>query len=159
MITRNLILLAFAGALCVQAQRQVDVKGSVGMTGFGDEGLENHLLLSASSRVYLTRRLSIEPEFQYLRGEGRHYDIVFAPAVVWDFGGRRVVPYVLAAGGVIRSSFNFGGPAFSTTEGFFSGGGGVKVYLDDRWFVAPEARIGWEPHIRLSIGLGYSWRP
>lgn len=45
-------------------------------------------------------------------------------------------------------------PTFFSNEVFLQIGGGAKIYLNDTWFVSPEARIGWEPHLRLSVGLG-----
>ena len=49
-------------------------------------------------------------------------------------------------------------PTFFGNEIFLQTGGGAKIYLNDTWFVSPEARIGWEPHIRLTIGVGYTFR-
>jgi hypothetical protein len=138
------------------AQRgTADVKGSIGWTGFLDESSENHLLVAGSLRYYLTRRISLEPEIQYLRQSSTHDDWVFLPNINADLGRGRVVPYVSIGLGVARSRYS----RFTDTEAFLSGGGGVKVYLDDRWFIAPEFRIGWEPHARFSVGIGRSWRP
>jgi hypothetical protein len=54
---------------------------------------------------------------------------------------------------VHQPEFDFlGGPYY---EGSFTGGGGVRFNVNDRWYVAPEARIGWEPHIRITGTVGY----
>jgi hypothetical protein len=144
------LALLFAGVIPA-----ADVKASLGWNGFPDEGVEGHLLAGGSVRYHLTRHLAIEPEVLYLRGGRNHYDIVLMPNVVWQWGTARVRPYVTGGVGLMHS--NFGG--FSSNEGFVSVGFGTKVYLDERWFVAPEARIGWEPNVRFSVGLGYTWRP
>ena len=142
-------MLAFAATTMA-----ADVKGSIGWTGFADEGIEDHLLTGGSVRLPLTRRFAIEPELLYLKGSGRHYDVVLIPNLVWQWGRGTVRPYVTGGIGFMYSRGNFG---FSGNSSFVSGGFGAKVYLNDRWFLAPEARIGWEPHIRFSVGTGYTW--
>lgn len=37
-------------------------------------------------------------------------------------------------------------------------GGGVRVFLGDNFYVAPEFRGGWEPHFRISVSVGYQPR-
>ena len=139
------------------AQRQIDAKGSIGLASFVDDSADNHLLTGGSVRFYFSRRFSIEPEFLYLRRDSRHSDIVLMPNFVYDFGGSRVVPYVTGGIGLMRTSDRF---LFrnTNTEIGASGGFGVKIYINDRWFVAPEARLGWEPHLRVSAGIGYTWQ-
>jgi hypothetical protein len=139
-------------------QRQIDLKGSIGLASFVDESFDDHLLTGASARIYITRRFSIEPEILYLRENSSHSDLMFTPNLVWDFGGRRMAPYVTGGIGVIRSSDSGFLRSFSNTDAVVSAGGGAKVYLNDGWFVAPEARIGFEAHVRLSVGVGYTWR-
>jgi hypothetical protein len=155
--------LAVVAALLVSAvpgyaQRQVDVKGSIGVASFVDELPDHHLLTGGSVRFYLTRRFSIEPEVLYLYRDSRHYDMIVMPNVVYDFGGSRVVPYVTGGVGLLRTTDSGFARPFTHNEAAVTGGGGVKLYLTDRWFVAPEARIGFEAHIRLSAGIGYTWR-
>ena len=151
-------LLALVCSSPVWAQRQLDAKGSIGLASFLDESFEQHLLLGASARIYLTRRFSIEPEVLYLRQNQSHHDVVFMPNFVWDFGGRRVVPYVTGGIGVMRSSDSGFGRSFSNTDAVVSGGLGAKFYVNRNWFIAPEARLGFEAHVRLSAGVGYTWR-
>ena len=139
-------------------QRAADLKGSFGFTGFLDEGSQNHILAGGSGRIYLTRRFSIEPEFQYLHLNSRHYDIALVPNIIWDFGGRRIVPYVAGGVGLLYTSQDFGPTTFSNTDAFVTAGGGVKLYFADHWFIAPDIRVGFEPHLRISAGIGYTWR-
>jgi hypothetical protein len=151
------VLIFFLAAASMAAQRgSVDVKGSPGWTGFVDESSIDHFLVAGSVRYYVTRKLSIEPELQYLRQDGSHHDWVFLPSLNYDFRTGRVVPYVTAGLGVIRTTE---GRAikFSNSEAFVSGGVGTKIYVNDNWFVAPEFRIGAEAHARFSVGIGHSW--
>jgi hypothetical protein len=43
----------------------------------------------------------------------------------------------------------------SSTELAVTGGIGVRIAINDRWYVAPEARLGWETHSRLTGTIGY----
>jgi hypothetical protein len=62
---------------------------------------------------------------------------------VFEWGTRRVRPYLTAGVGVQYSSFGGFGRSFGSTEGYITGGAGVKVYLNDNWYVAPDFRITW----------------
>jgi hypothetical protein len=107
----------------------------------------------------------VEPEFFYLYKDSTDRDIGFQANVAWDFGkpGGKTVPYVVAGIGILQSRFKFDAGngllnEFTTTEGVVSGGFGVKVYFKDRWFVAPEFRLGFETIARATVSFGYSWR-
>ncbi len=152
---RALILAAMIAAVCSAQAGRVEVRGDVGWTGFLDESSDNHRLFGGSAKAYLTRRIAVQPELQYLRRESRHSDVVFLGNVVFDTRspGARVVPYFIVGPGVIRTNDR------SSNKGLFvSGGFGVRVQVTDRWYVAPDFRTGVEPHIRFSVGVGYVWR-
>ena len=152
------ILFFFCTAAALYGQRgAIDLKGSIGATSFVDEDAENHLHTGVAARFYLTRRFSVEPEFQYLYQSSRHSDTVLAGNLGWDFRTGRIVPYVSGGLGWMRSRFGIS-PTFSSNEGFIQLGGGVKIYVTDAWFVAPDVRVGWEPHVRVSVGIGYTFR-
>lgn len=155
---KRLLLLAVLTAVpALPEAGTVDVKGSLGGVGFLDESFENHTLVGGSVRAYITRRLSIEPEFLYLRQNANHYDIAFLPHVNFDLLTGRVAPYLSFGVGAMRSTFKGFESPFNSTEVFFEGGGGAKLYVTDRFFVAPEFKLGWEPHVRFSVGVGYSF--
>ena len=154
---RRVVVIALLVAASAFGQRAIDLKGSVGMTVFSEDD-ERHFLSGASARFYLTRRLSVEPEFQYLYLSSQHYDLGFVPNVVFDFGGERVVPYVTGGVGLMYTRHDFGHFVSGGTDLFVTLGGGVKVYVTDNWFVAPDVRFGFVPHLRFSAGLGYTWR-
>ncbi len=151
------LFLCVAGASYGQRGR-VDIQGDVGWTGFLDDRIDDHVLWAASVRLYLTKQLNIQPEFQYLtRSSGSgHYDLVGVVNVSYDLRspGARIVPYLTIGPGIISSHE----VRFANNTFFLSGGGGVKVSVGKRWYVAPEVRIGIEPHARFSVGLGYVLR-
>lgn len=156
-ILRSVLLLALAGALAAPAQPgRLEVRGDVGAASFLDDSRDDHLLVGASLRAYFTQRLSFQPEYQFLNGRG-HNDSIFLANVAYDLrpASRRVVPYVIIGAGVMHHRQ----PRFSTTEAFFSGGFGAKIHLNSRWYIAPDFRIGVEPHFRASVGIGYVIRP
>ncbi|MGH9632513.1 MAG: outer membrane beta-barrel protein [Bryobacteraceae bacterium] len=154
---RRVAVIALLVAASAFGQRAVDVKGSIGITVFSEDN-EHHFLTGAAARFYVTRRLSIEPEFQYLYLSSQHYDLGFIPNVAFDFGGERVVPYVAGGVGLMYTRHDFGHFASGETDPFVTLGGGVKVYVTENWFVTPDVRFGFVPHWRFSASIGYTWR-
>jgi len=155
---RGVALLGLFLASVVTAPGQagrVEIRGDVGNTVFLEDRSDNHLLVGASLRAYLTKRLSFQPEYQFLNGHS-HTDSVFLANVVYDLrnSSRRVVPYVLIGAGVLHNRQT----SRSATGAFFSGGFGAKIHLNPRWYIAPDFRIGFEPHYRFSVGVGYVLR-
>jgi hypothetical protein len=116
------------------------------MTSFADEGAVNHFTAGGSLRVYLSRRWSVEPEFLYMRHNNsvRDRDYLLWGNFSFDFRHRpnRIVPYWFAAPGLIHHRTSFGQQTFSTNEAAFGTGGGVRVFLSDRVYVAPQVRVG-----------------
>jgi hypothetical protein len=71
---------------------------------------------------------------------------------------RRVRFYLVGGAGIRHLRAEFPGatdPTFSDTEFTGGGGGGVRVELSDRFSLSPEFRLGWEPLLRATVGLGY----
>ena len=46
---------------------------------------------------------------------------------------------------------------FTHTEGSFTAGGGLRVFLPKRIYLGVEARVGWELHVRLNGILGMNF--
>jgi hypothetical protein len=150
------LLLLLTAAAFAETKGSVDLKGSVGYTGFIDDA--NHLQTGGSVRIYVTPRFSIEPEFQYLRGANGHYDTVLIPNVNWDFrASGRVIPYVTGGVGWMHSAERTRFFNFNHNQTFVQVGGGVKLRVNERWYVAPEFRVGSELHARASVALGYTF--
>jgi hypothetical protein len=108
-------------------------------------------------------RVSIGPEVTYIFAEHHSHQIVTGN-LTFDFlkprdGAPRVTPFVVVGGGVFRTNEGFvNRPPFSSTDGGFTLGGGIRAPLSDRASAGVDARLGWEPHLRVtgfvSIGLG-----
>lgn len=137
---------------------------SAGWSGFADEGIVHHLLGGIGARYYLTPHLSIGPELQYMSGPNDDRDLVGTANLVLDFLAptldrpRRTTPYLLVGGGFFRHTDRFFTGTYTTTEGAFTAGLGLRSWVNERVFVAADARLGWEPHIRLAATLGFALR-
>jgi hypothetical protein len=68
---------------------------------------------------------------------------------------RPPVPYLIVGAGLMNHSNSFAGGTFSSSEGAFTAGAGVRVSLGERLYVAPEFRVGWELHYRIAASVGY----
>jgi hypothetical protein len=136
------------------------VEASVGWAGFGDEGIVHHTLLGAGARYYVSRRISIGPELQYMIGPDSDRDLILTGNLVVDVLAptadrpRRTTPYVVIGGGLFRHSDRFLTGTFTSTEGAFTAGVGVRSWTSDRVFLALDARLGWEPHFRVAGTVG-----
>jgi len=151
-------LLAIPGLAAAQELpgRVIEVSG--GFAGFVDESIVKHGTLGTAVRWNLGRHLSVGPEIVYMNGGPGDQDLFLTGKLVVDFmPARAVSPYFVADGGLMVSRLTFVRAAdFWYREGAVSFGGGARINLTPRMFVAPEVRIGWEPHIRFTATLG--WR-
>jgi hypothetical protein len=94
-----------------------------------------------------------------MRGPEHDRDLAIQ-ATAWfdlltDNLARRVVPYLVVSGGVTRQSARYASGLYASYEGAFSGGGGARINLSRRIYLAPEARLGWEPFTRISLSVGF----
>ena len=147
---------------------KAEIKLTVGAAGFtSEQGRIPHGLTGGSVRIYVTPRVSVEPEFLYLRNSPDDQDYLIQPSVAYDLTDptKRVVPYLIAAVGVLHHRGRFFGVDFDTgqprvfdtsfTALAASAGGGVKIFLTRRLFIAPEGRVGRQPSVRGTISIGY----
>ena len=132
------------------------VEGALGWAGFVDDSVIHHTLAGVGGRYYVNPYISLGPELQVMVGPGQDRDVVLTGNFVVDVlpstasRPRRTTPYVVLGGGLFHHSNQFGG----STEAAFTAGPGVRVWLSDQAFVAADARIGWEPHLRLAAVVG-----
>jgi|SRR5687767_4962777 len=152
-----IVLVAPGGIRPATAQQRgttaVDV--SAGWTGFADDGVVSETPVGAAVRWYLSPRVSVGPEFTFISGES-HSHRVLTGNVTFDLlaprsGRSRTTPFIVIGGGVFSTleSFAFTAERFSSSEGAFTVGGGVRAPINERVSAGADARIGWEPHIRL----------
>ena len=156
------LLLGFTAATAhAQSGRSTSMEATLGHAAFLDEDPIEHSLFGGSVRFALTPRVSVGPEVVYMIGPGHDRDVFVTGNLWFDLLGanggspRRVTPYLIAGGGLMRHRNEFFGDDFTSNEGAATGGIGVRIALTDRWYVAPEARLGWEPHSRLAVTVGY----
>jgi hypothetical protein len=160
------IVLAAALVLCtwseVRAQRPApEVRFRIGGSWFLDEDLPTHLTVGGSLRAYLTKRLSVEPEYLHIRRSSERYSVALGN-IAYDLAdpAGRAVPYAMGGVGLFHSRTTLPGGGFSSNDLTFLGGIGTKVHVNRRVFFFPELRIGIEPNIYLTVtgGLGFTLR-
>jgi hypothetical protein len=149
------VLLAAAAMPCAAQEgtpRPGLVEGHAGYTGFGDDGIVHHVTAGTGVRWRLAPRIHVGPEIMYMVGPGRDRDVFLTGTLTFDLlaGDRLVTPYLLANGGFMFSSLGLDG-----SLGAFSLGGGARIRVSERFFVAPEARLGNPPQIRGGLSVGY----
>lgn len=166
----SLICLTSARAQQPVSPPKIEAKFFAGVSTFSTtfSGDLRHTVVGGALRFYLTRRLSIEPEFMHMRRGAHDRDYVFTPHVAVDLADPRgrFVPYLLAGVGVEHHRdefsyldfFNNNQPvkrkvANNTISA--NAGDGVKIFLTDRLYVAPDVRGGYEPNFRATISVGY----
>jgi hypothetical protein len=151
-----LLALAIATPALAQDRREGAVEGLGGWAGFVDEDAVNHGIFGAAAKWSVSPRVALGPEVIYMIGPGTDRDLVLTGNVTFDLLARgSATPFFVAGGGLFRHSNQFFGDSFSSTEGAFTAGGGVRIAVTDRFYIAPQARIGWEPHLHLSVAAGY----
>jgi hypothetical protein len=134
---------------------------AAGYAGFVDDAYIDHFVIGGTTRFYLSPRISVGPELVYMRGPGEDRDLFVTGNVTFDVlsprAERRVTPFLVVGGGFSRFSDRIGPNDFSSFEGAVTGGGGARIMLTDRLYALGEFRIGWEPHYRMTGGVGVTW--
>jgi hypothetical protein len=154
-----LVLLGSATSVFAQeTPSRLAVDFSAGYAAFVDESAIGHVTLGGGVRWQLTPRVSVGPDFVFMRGPGDVREMFLTGKVIVDFMPDRLVsPFVVADGGTMFHGDKFVTGSFWAKEGAVSGGGGVRINVSPRVSIATEFRIGWEPHFR--IGTMVIWRP
>jgi hypothetical protein len=152
------LLAGLASPIFAQGRGGAAAEGVVGYAGFLDDTTITHTAWGGSARWYLRPRLAIGPELIYFRGPRDDRDLVLTGNLTLDFldSAHPVTPFVVGGGGFFCHRDKFGGTSFTSTEGSFTAGAGVRISIGRQFYVAPEFRIGWEPHVRMSVAAG--WR-
>jgi hypothetical protein len=169
----SVILLASVTPLSAQQSQQLTspkIEGKVilGRVLFSaDDDYLAHNVVGAAVRIYVTKRVSIEPEYLYMHYSANDQDQIVQPNVAFDLTDptKRFVVYGIAGAGVLYHKGRYFGSDFvtraprvfdtSVTTWTASAGGGVKIFLTKRLFVSPEVRVGHEPSFRATINAGY----
>ena len=172
LIVRSIVSALVGSATALPAAAQdagfITLEAQAGYAGFVDDATIDHGYLGGAFKARLTPRLSIGPEIVWMRGPQHDRDLFLTGTLTWDLvsarqtgGGEpgrqattRVVPFLMAGGGAMRHEDRFGVETFASWEGAVTGGGGVRIHVGRRWYIAPEFRIGWEPHYRVGVAVG-----
>jgi hypothetical protein len=137
-------------------ENRIELKGSLGYSNFLDDGSRPHFVTGGAARFRLFRGLGFEPELTYMYRSEHDRDILLIPNLIWEFRRHgRVVPYLIGGVGLLHHRETWGAYNRSGNYKIAQAGFGAKFFLGRRLFVAPEIRIGWEPHIRIAGTLGY----
>jgi hypothetical protein len=159
-----LIVLATTAPALAQSLPSAHAEVQTGWAGFVDESSIDHAVFGGAARVYLSPRIAVGPEIAYLRGPRFDRDLMLTGNLTFDVLGPRrgrplrATPFLTVGGGYERHSDRFGASTYSSSEGAFTGGGGVRIWLTDRVFGTIETRIGWELHMRVTGGIGMALR-
>ncbi len=173
------IVLAIGLVLLLQPvfgqKRKVDVRALLGYTA-GLEDTPPHAWVGGGSvTAAVGPRLRLGVEVLQANMFGKYDDFkeratLVTPVVEFEFSpGQRFNPYLVIGGGYTQYRalepnalhfFDSSLPEFEwRKQGSFNlaGGLGVRWFLTERFFVAPELRIGLIPLLRSTVALGYAF--
>lgn len=149
-------MLAPAAAAAQDLRPSVEFTG--GILNFADDGIVMEGMIGAAARFPVTRRISVGPEMLFVSGTN-HSHLIATGNVTYDIFAtdRTAMPFLVAGGGFFRTREQFPAGAFSSTEGAFTAGGGLRAAIGRRAYAGIDARVGWEPHVRVNALLGWSF--
>lgn len=157
------MVVTLAGPLTRQAAAQdrpppvAEIAG--GALLFADDGVVTEPYAGGALRVYVTPRLSVGPEIAAVSGRN-HSHTILTGNLTFDVRAplhgqpRRVTPFVVAGAGVFTTRERFSHSTFTSSEGAFTAGGGLRGWVSDKVVVGVEARVGWELHVRVNAMVG-----
>ena len=127
--------------------------------GFADDGIVSESLVGGAGRWYVSPRIGIGPEVVYVNGSN-HSHLIVTGNITYDLLSptngrpRRVTPFLVAGGGLFQTRETFPSGDFTSTEGAFTAGGGVRASASDRVTIGIDTRVGWELHLRVNGFVG-----
>lgn len=154
-----LLAAPMADLAAAQDRPGLAVELAAGWVGFADDGIVSESLIGGAARFYLRPRISVGPEVASIHGQN-HSHLMVTGNVTCDLLSlangrpRQVIPFVVAGGGLFQTREHFFNGTFTSSEGAFTAGGGVRGHVGDRVIIGVEARIGWEPHFRINGVVG-----
>jgi hypothetical protein len=148
--------LALCAVLVGNAQEQeppapaVDVGAA--WIGFADDGIVSEGAIAGAARWYVSPRLALGPELLYIRGDN-HSHLALTGNLTWDLLSEATrpsaTPFLVVGAGMFQTREAFFDGNFTSTEGAFTAGGGVRSRLSDRVNAGVDVRVGWELHVRV----------
>lgn len=146
-------------AAAAQDRPSAAIDLEAGWLGFADDGIVSETMIGAAGRWYLSPRFAIGPELIYIAGSN-HSHIALTGNATFDLvrplagRPRSITPFIVIGGGWFQTREQFRSVESRSSEGAFTVGGGVRVAAGERVTVGMDARLGWEPHIRINGVLG-----
>jgi hypothetical protein len=136
-----------------------DAEFTLGTSAFIDEDIPfDHWAMGGSLNIGLTGKLSVAPQLLYMIGPGTDRDLMLTGNIEYRLASsERMAIYVVGGGGLLHHSRDFGSETFTASTWEASGGLKARFYLTERWYAAPEFRIGHEPFLIALVSAGYSF--
>lgn len=160
------VLMLGAPSMAQSLPDEVGTTSSVefygGRSWFLDDQTIEAVAVGGQARFRVSPLLSVGPEFSWIDGPSQERNYYVTGNVWYDLRrtprpARGVTPFVVVGAGMVSHTWTGTRRSFSSTEFAVTGGGGARIFVTPRWYVAPEVRIGWEPHVRLSVSAGYAF--
>jgi Outer membrane protein beta-barrel domain len=156
-----LLALPFAHTAAAEERPRPALELAAGALLFADDGVVKEGFVGGTVRLYVLPRISVGPEIAFIQGE-RHHHVMLTGNVTFDFvdplsGGqlRSVTPYAVVGTGLFQTKQQFpNNDTFTSSEGAFTAGGGVRARVGKTVTVGAEARVGWELHLRVNGTIG-----
>jgi hypothetical protein len=167
---RILLALALASALVTAAEASAQATGNNnaagvaveavgGYAGFLDESTIHRVVAGGGGRFRLSPRVWVGGDVLYLWGPDDEHDWLIMPFVTLDLlSNGRVVPYLVAGGGWLRTTAMVGTGPYTSTSLTVGGGGGLRFGVGPNAYVAVEGRLGTEPLTRATVAVGWRLR-
>ena len=152
----GLLAAPMASVATAQQRPASSLEVTAGWVGFADDGIVSETLIGGAARWHLLPRLSIGPEVVYIDGNN-HSHLVATGNLTFDVLAPRkgrVTPFLVIGAGVFQTRESFLSGTFTSREGAFTAGGGVRALVGDRVTAGVDARIGWEAHLRVGGFVG-----
>jgi hypothetical protein len=147
-----LLLLCVVPGAHAQERPAPAVDLTVAWIGFADDAIVSEPGFGGAFRWYLIPRIAIGPELIYIPGDS-HSHLVLTGNLTWDVlpqaAHPKATPFLVAGAGMVQTHEEFFDDAFTSKEGAFTAGGGIRSRIADRISVGVDARVGWELHVRI----------
>jgi len=158
---RSLVAAALALSVVMvgNAQQRPSPAVDIGAAwiGFADDGIVSEGSSSGAVRWYVSPRIALGPELLYVRGHN-HSHLAVTGNLTWDLLPESTrptaTPFLVVGAGMFQTREQFSTGDFTSTEGAFTAGGGVRSRVGNRVSVGVDARIGWELHVRVGGFVG-----
>jgi hypothetical protein len=112
---------------------------------FADDGVVTEGFLGGTARFYVLPRVSVGPEVAYIQGQN-HSHLMLTGNVTFDLvrpvngQPRLITPFAVVGGGLFRTRESFpNDEIFTSSEGAFTAGGGVRALVGKEWSACASA--------------------